>query len=157
MKKCDLLLLVLFILPVFVFLTFGVIYDRVSMRGKKVAIAQFEKIYQVPVKMVLLRNTNAHLIVKDVDKQENSQNDIEFTGYLDCSDVPHFKISGDTLLIEGEVKDFDLELLKMNGVKVDTVNAPNVTYPLVTTITTEQTEINGIEVTKTDTIVKGGF
>lgn len=157
MKKCDLFLLGLFILPVFILLTFIAIYERMAMLEKEAAMTQLEKIYQVPIKTVLLRNTNARLVVKDVDKQQNSQNDIEFTGYLDCSDIPHFKISGDTLLIEGEVEDFDLKLLKMNGVKVDTVNAPNVTYPPDEVVTTEQTEINGTEVIKTDTIVKGGI
>lgn len=157
MKKYDLLLLGLFILGVFVFLTILFVNKKMVIKERKAVIAQFEKIYQVPVKTVLIRNTNVQFTVRDANKQLNSQNGIEFSGELDCSDIPCFKILRDTLLIENAKGAFVLSLWKMNDVKVDTVNAPNVISPRVKTITTVRTEINGEVMTKTDTIVTGGI
>lgn len=159
MKKYDLFLLGLFILPVLIGFTIITIYEGTKTREIKAAIVQFEKIYQVPVNTVLIRNTNVRIIVRDANKQLNSQNNIEFSGSMACSYVSEFEISGDTLVIGGEFNPeaADLILWKTDGVKVDTVNAPNIVYPSVQTITTERTVINGIEVVKTDTIIKGGF
>ena len=131
MKKDDLLLLGLYVLflPV-VFMVIGCM-KKAEVKLKLEAMARVEKLYEAPVKNILIKNTTASIKIEVVDQLVNP-NGFEFRGGLHISNVENFKISGDTLVIEGKLRNssFWVMLQTTRDIKVDTVNAPNVNLVL---------------------------
>lgn len=136
MKKYDFYLLVLYIIPVIVFLIVCYGFYRHDLNAKRQAIAYFEKIYQVPVKTVVFENTNAICSVQGLGPNSAITNGVEFSGSLDTRFQDNFSISGDTLRIGDGVTNFvstpghntiyNLNLYVSDDIKVDTINAPNI-------------------------------
>lgn len=127
MKKDDLLLLALYLLLLPAFFMMVSYMKKAETLPKLEAKAYVEKLYQTPVKSVLIKNTDASIRVEYADQLGRS-NGFQLKGSLDVGDVKNLKIAGDTLLIEGDFQpeNFLLILQKAGNVSVDTKNAPGV-------------------------------
>ena len=136
MKKYDFYLLALYICLITIFFIIGCGFQRQEYREKKKAMDYFEKIYQTPIKTVILQHTDAQFVVRGPG-ENHLVNGLEFSGSFDISFLNHFKISGDTLVfseVKGntETPGFfairNLSIYVANDIKVDTINAPHVKF-----------------------------
>lgn len=114
MKKYDVYLLVLYVLPIIAYLMIASGFKRMESRELKKGVRYFEEIYRTPIKTVVLHSTPVNWTGEETKRTENG---LEFIGSLDVKYLDCFKVSGDTLVVS-ERKWFGLRL------NVDTINAP---------------------------------
>ena len=119
MKKYDLILAVLYILPVI--LGFIIFYNL-----KNPSDQDIEKLYKQPVSNVVIYNTD--MAVRVIESPEKVKQGFKITGVIPFRQVTGFRVAGDTLYVSGpeEYSGVICQLWVSPGVKVDTLNAPKV-------------------------------
>ncbi|MDE5612211.1 MAG: hypothetical protein K2I90_09385 [Odoribacter sp.] len=123
MKKYDVYLLMLYVLPIIAFLMIASGFKRMESRELKKGVRYFEEIYRAPIKTVVLHSTPVNRTGEGTTRTENG---LEFIGSLDVKYLDCFKVSGDTLVVS-ERKWFGLRLnvdtIKAPGLKIERVEA----------------------------------
>lgn len=122
------ILFILYTLPIMAFFVMTSIQTKNNRKLVESAKNQIEKMYQQPVNMVIVKNMNEKISVRETDCKLNTSNSIEFAGFLDVDNISNLKTSGDTLMIDGNGIRFELILFTSKNVKVDTLNSPNVEF-----------------------------
>ena len=126
MKKYDLILAVLDILPVI--LGFIIFYNLKNPSDQEMekAGAYIEKLYKQPVSNVVIYNTD--MAVRVIESPEKVKQGFKITGVIPFRQVTGFRVAGDTLYVSGpeEYSGVICQLWVSPGVKVDTLNAPKV-------------------------------
>jgi hypothetical protein len=126
MKKYDLILAVLYILPVI--LGFIIFYNLKNPSDQEMekAGAYIEKLYKQPVSNVVIYNTD--MAVRVIESPEKVKQGFKITGVIPFRQVTGFRVAGDTLYVSGpeEYSGMICQLWVSPGVKVDTLNAPKV-------------------------------
>ena len=126
MKKYDLILAVLYILPVI--LGFIIFYNLKNPSDQEMekAGAYIEKLYKQPVSNVVIYNTD--MAVRVIESPEKVKQGFKITGVIPFRQVTGFRVAGDTLYVSGpeEYSGVICQLWVSPGVKVDTLNAPKV-------------------------------
>lgn len=126
MKKYDLILAALYILPVILGLV--IFYNLTHPSNQKIedARAYVEKLYKQPVKNVAIRNTD--MLVRVFESPEKVKQGFKMTGAIPVQQVAGLRVAGDTLYISGTCENSGaiFQLWVSPGVKVDTLNAPKV-------------------------------
>lgn len=122
MKKYDLILAALYILPVI--LGFVIFYNLTQKIED--ARTYVEKLYKHPVKNVVIRNTD--MLVRVFESPEKVKQGFKMTGAIPVQQVAGLRVAGDTLYISGTCENSGaiFQLWVSPGVKVDTLNAPKV-------------------------------
>ena len=124
--KYDLILAVLYILPVI--LGFIIIYNLKNPSDQEMekAGAYIEKLYKQPVSNVVIYNTD--MAVRVIESPEKVKQGFKITGVIPFRQVTGFRVAGDTLYVSGpeEYSGVICQLWVSPGVKVDTLNAPKV-------------------------------
>lgn len=124
MKKYDLILVGIYIIPVV--LAFVIFYalNNPSSREIKEAETYFKELYKQPVKTVVIYETNMYINV--FQTPEKIQQGFKLTGAMALENVKSCRIVHDTLFMSckyGDSAGF-LKLQVSSDVKVDTLNAP---------------------------------
>ena len=120
MKKYDLILAVLYILPVI--LGFIIFYNLKNPSDQEMekAGAYIEKLYKQPVSNVVIYNTD--MAVRVIESPEKVKQGFKITGVIPFRQVTGFRVAGDTLYVSGpeEYSGVICQLRVSPGVKVDT-------------------------------------
>ena len=120
MKKYDLILAVLYILPVI--LGFIIFYNLKNPSDQEMekAGAYIEKLYKQPVSNVVIYNTD--MAVRVIESPEKVKQGFKITGVIPFRQVTGFRVAGDTLYVSGpeEYSGVICQLWVSPGVKVDT-------------------------------------
>lgn len=138
MKKYDFILLGLYILPVLVLVISMWTYKQVYFNSNKKSLEYITELYMKPVTQVVIRNTDVkYRVIRDSTRKIDFAGRFELKGRYDRQVIDQIKVSGDTLLLEGDFRTvYDkVSLYIGDQVKVDTVNAP-------------ETQLIGLSVTK---------
>ena len=138
MKKYDFILLGLYILPVLVLIISMWTYKQVYFNSNKKSLEYITELYMKPVTQVVIRNTDVkYRVIRDSTRKIDFAGKFELKGRYNRQVIDQMKISGDTLLLEGDFRMvYDKVSLYIGGqVKVDTMNAP-------------ETQLIGLSVTK---------
>ena len=121
MKKYDLILAVLYILPVI--LGFIIFYNLKNPSDQEMekAGAYIEKLYKQPVSNVVIYNTD--MAVRVIESPEKVKQGFKITGVIPFRQVTGFRVAGDTLYVSGpeEYSGVICQLWVSPGVKVDHV------------------------------------
>lgn len=127
MKKYDFILLGLYILPVLVLIISMWTYKQVYFNSNEKSLEYITELYMKPVTQVVIRNTDVkYRVIRDSTKKIDFAGRFELKGRYDRQVIDQIKVSGDTLLLEGDFRTvYDkVSLYIGDQVKVDTVNAP---------------------------------
>lgn len=127
MKKYDFILLGLYILPVLVLIISMWTYKQVYFNSNEKSLEYITELYMKPVTQVVIRNTDVkYRVIRDSTRKIDFAGRFELKGRYDRQVIDQIKVSGDTLLLEGDFRtEYDKVLLYIGDqVKVDTVNAP---------------------------------
>ncbi len=127
MKKYDFILLGLYILPVLVLIISMWTYKQVYFNSNKKSLEYITELYMKPVTQVVIRNTDVkYRVIRDSTKKIDFAGRFELKGRYDRQVIDQIKVSGDTLLLEGDFRTvYDkVSLYIGDQVKVDTMNAP---------------------------------
>lgn len=126
MKKYDLFLVVLYILPAIIMMSIGIsAISHPRSLDKEEADFYFADLQKQTVNTVVIRGTDLELTV--IKKSLASGCDFELGGAMSIHYVSDFRISGDTLFIgDRNIESRDLKLQVADHVQVDTIHAPNV-------------------------------
>ncbi|MBD9179909.1 MAG: hypothetical protein EGP82_12175 [Odoribacter splanchnicus] len=138
MKKYDFILLGLYILPVLVLIISMWTYKQVYFNSNEKSLEYITELYMKPVTQVVIRNTDVkYRVIRDSTRKIDFAGRFELKGRYDRQVIDQIKVSGDTLLLEGDFRTvYDkVSLYIGDQVKVDTVNAP-------------ETQLIGLSVTK---------
>ena len=138
MKKYDFILLGLYILPVLVLIISMWTYKQVYFNSNEKSLEYITELYLKPVTQVVIRNTDVkYRVIRDSTRKIDFAGRFELKGRYDRQVIDQIKVSGDTLLLEGDFRTvYDkVSLYIGDQVKVDTVNAP-------------ETQLIGLSVTK---------
>lgn len=138
MKKYDFILLGLYILPVLVLIISMWTYKQVYFNSNEKSLEYITELYMKPVTQVVIRNTDVkYRVIRDSTKKIDFAGRFELKGRYDRQVIDQIKVSGDTLLLEGDFRTvYDkVSLYIGDQVKVDTVNAT-------------ETQLIGLSVTK---------
>lgn len=138
MKKYDFILLGLYILPVLVLIISMWTYKQVYFNSNEKSLEYITELYMKPVTQVVIRNTDVkYRVIRDSTRKIDFAGRFELKGRYDRQVINQIKVSGDTLLLEGDFRTvYDkVSLYIGDQVKVDTVNAP-------------ETQLIGLSVTK---------
>ena len=138
MKKYDFILLGLYILPVLVLIISMWTYKQVYFNSNEKSLEYITELYMKPVTQIVIRNTDVkYRVIRDSTKKIDFAGRFELKGRYDRQVIDQIKVSGDTLLLEGDFRTvYDkVSLYIGDQVKVDTVNAP-------------ETQLIGLSVTK---------
>lgn len=138
MKKYDFILLGLYILPVLVLIISMWTYKQVYFNSNQKSLEYITELYMKPVTQVVIRNTDVkYRVIRDSTRKIDFAGRFELKGRYDRQVIDQIKVSGDTLLLEGDFRTvYDkVSLYIGDQVKVDTVNAP-------------ETQLIGLSVTK---------
>lgn len=138
MKKYDFILLGLYILPVLVLIISMWTYKQVYFNSNQKSLEYITELYMKPVTQVVIRNTDVkYRVIRDSTRKIDFAGRFELKGRYDRQVIDQIKVSGDTLLLEGDFRtEYDkVSLYIGDQVKVDTVNAP-------------ETQLIGLSVTK---------
>ena len=138
MKKYDFILLGLYILPVLVLIISMWTYKQVYFNSNEKSLEYITELYMKPVTQVVIRNTDVkYRDIRDSTKKIDFAGRFELKGRYDRQVIDQIKVSGDTLLLEGDFRTvYDkVSLYIGDQVKVDTVNAT-------------ETQLIGLSVTK---------
>lgn len=138
MKKYDFILLGLYILPVLVLIISMWTYKQVYFNSNEKSLEYITELYMKPVTQVVIRNTDVkYRVIRDSTRKIDFAGRFELKGRYDRQVIDQIKVSGDTLLLEGDFRtEYDkVSLYIGDQVKVDTVNAP-------------ETQLIGLSVTK---------
>ena len=138
MKKYDFILLGLYILPVLVLIISMWTYKQVYFNSNEKSLEYITELYMKPVTHVVIRNTDVkYRVIRDSTRKIDFAGRFELKGRYDRQVIDQIKVSGDTLLLEGDFRTvYDkVSLYIGDQVKVDTVNAP-------------ETQLIGLSVTK---------
>lgn len=129
MKKYDLILLALYLLPVIILTVTLQAVIKPVFKARFEAKEYFQNLYQQSVNQVVIRDVNFPLEVRGKELLRHHKR-FNFVGNLSVKDVACFQVSGDTLYIQGKNGhgQTDLVLYKADDVQVDTINAPKVTF-----------------------------
>lgn len=129
MKKYDLLLVGLYVLPVLLFFVFFTAYFSMGKNRQKEALEYVMQLYQTPIHTVMIKDFGGKLkVVRDSTHQFDFRAKVEFQGslYNDAMGST-ISVSGDTL----KISDFDyfgesVTLYVGEEVKVETINSTGV-------------------------------
>lgn len=138
MKKYDFILLGLYILPVLVLIISMWTYKQVYFNSNEKSLEYITELYMKPVTQVVIRNTDVkYRVIRDSTRKIDFAGRFELKGRYDRQVIDQIKVSGDTLLLEGDFRTvYDkVSLYIGDQVKVDTVNAP-------------ETQLIGLSITK---------
>lgn len=138
MKKYDFILLGLYILPVLVLIISMWTYKQVYFNSNEKSLEYITELYMKPVTQVVIRNTDVkYRVIRDSTRKIDFAGRFELKGRYDRQVIDQIKVSGDTLLLEGDFRTvYDkVSLYIGDQVKVDTVNAT-------------ETQLIGLSVTK---------
>ena len=127
MKKYDFILLGLYILPVLVLIISMWTYKQVYFNSNEKSLEYITELYMKPVTQVVIRNTDVkYRVIRDSTRKIDFAGRFELKGRYDRQVIDQIKVSGDTLLLEGDFRTvYDkVSLYIGDQVKVDTVNAP---------------------------------
>lgn len=127
MKKYDFILLGLYILPVLVLIISMWTYKQVYFNSNQKSLEYITELYMKPVTQVVIRNTDVkYRVIRDSTRKIDFAGRFELKGRYDRQVIDQIKVSGDTLLLEGDFRTvYDkVSLYIGDQVKVDTVNAP---------------------------------
>lgn len=127
MKKYDFILLGLYILPVLVLIISMWTYKQVYFNSNEKSLEYITELYMKPVTQIVIRNTDVkYRVIRDSTKKIDFAGRFELKGRYDRQVIDQIKVSGDTLLLEGDFRTvYDkVSLYIGDQVKVDTVNAP---------------------------------
>lgn len=127
MKKYDFILLGLYILPVLVLIISMWTYKQVYFNSNQKSLEYITELYMKPVTQVVIRNTDVkYRVIRDSTRKIDFAGRFELKGRYDRQVIDQIKVSGDTLLLEGDFGTvYDkVSLYIGDQVKVDTVNAP---------------------------------
>lgn len=116
MKKYDVCLLVLYVLPIIAFLMIVNGFRRMECQELKKGVRYFEEIYRTPINTVVLLSSRI-VVNRTGEGTKRTENGLEFVGALNVKYLECFKVSGDTLVVSGR-RGFALQL------NVDTIDAP---------------------------------
>ena len=127
MKKYDLFLLLLYILPVITVVYLYSAFEQPRQYAQEKAKTYFDALQNSEIQTVVVRNTNVDLIV--VRESRYLGKKLEISGNLSLESTPAFRVSGDTLYIgDQEIDSRFLKLQVADEVKVDTLGAPNIIF-----------------------------
>lgn len=129
MKKYDLLLVGLYMLPVLVFVVTAFVFFKMGEHRQKETLDYVMRLYQTPINTVEIRDTGGKLkVIRDSAHQFDFRAKVEFQGslYNDAMGSA-IRVSGDTLKI-GDFNYFGKSVTLYVGeeVKVDTINCTEV-------------------------------
>lgn len=127
MKKYDFILLGLYILPVLVLIISMWTYKQVYFNSNQKSLEYITELYMKPVTQVVIRNTDVkYRVIRDSTRKIDFAGRFELKGRYDRQVIDQIKVSGDTLLLEGDFRMvYDkVSLYIGDQVKVDTMNAP---------------------------------
>lgn len=127
MKKYDFILLGLYILPVLVLIISMWTYKQVYFNSNEKSLEYITELYMKPVTQVVIRNTDVkYRVIRDSTRKIDFAGRFELKGRYDRQVIDQIKVSGDTLLLEGDFRTvYDkVSLYIGDQVRVDTVNTP---------------------------------
>ena len=127
MKKYDFLLLGLYILPVLVLVISMWSYKQMYVNRNAKYLEQVTEMYLKPITHIMIRDTDVkYQLVRDSTRKIDFAGKFELEGRYDAQVIDRLKVSGDTLLLEGDFRMvYDKVFIYVGDkVKVDTVNAP---------------------------------
>lgn len=127
MKKYDLIILGVYIVLTIAALAMSIAYMDPSHRMKKQAVRYVKSMYEQPVRVVSIRQTNLPLtVISDSIASRGKRFRFEGTG-VDPEDIYQCKVVNDTLYISGEWRThMRLVLFVAPDIQVDTVDASRV-------------------------------
>lgn len=127
MKKCDLILLGLYVALLVFLLGYITVVMLHEKQGRIEAMDYIKELYKKPVRTVVVEGNPSNIKIEQENTPLPKLNGFELAGRIFAREINCFEIQGDTLIIKGGSKISELVLHLDPNVRLDTItNKPNV-------------------------------